>query len=89
LAAAQTAAWVEHITDFHCVGHHWHRKFPLRAIFPFHDLTDPEAAVVRWYVRLLPVSGWFDGSKCGRRLMVEGQMVQSGELHTVVEELWP
>lgn len=40
-------------------------------------------------VRLLPVSRRLHGRKGWGRLMLEGQMVQSGELHTVVEVLRP
>lgn len=37
-------------------GHHRNREFSLRAVASFHDLTDPQAAVLSWNVRLLTIS---------------------------------
>jgi len=75
LPTAEAALRVEHTVDFHGVWDHRNGKFALSTIFSFHDLTDPKAAVVVWNVRLLTVSGWFDGSKRGRRLILNGKMV--------------
>lgn len=38
-------------------------------------------------VRLLTVSGRLDRGKGGRRLMLEGEVVKSRELHTIMEVL--
>lgn len=75
LTTAEAAARVEHAVNLHRIWNHGYRKLALSAVFPLHDLTDPKAAVVVWYVRLLTVSGWFDGSKRGRRLILYGKVV--------------
>jgi len=84
LSAAEAASGIEHVADLHGVGIQGHREFALRAVLAFHDLTDPQAAVMVWNVRLLSVSRWFDGSKRRGRLVLEGQMVEGRELHTMV-----
>jgi hypothetical protein len=43
--------------------------------------------VVRRNVRLLTVSGRLNRGKGGRRLVLEGEVVERGELHTVMEVL--
>lgn len=43
--------------------------------------------MVRRNVRLLTVSGRLNRGKGGRRLVLEGEVVECGELHTVMEVL--
>jgi len=62
MTAAEAAAWIEEIVDFHGRGYHGNRELALGAVLPFHNLANSQAAVMGRNVRLLTVSGRFDGS---------------------------
>ena len=87
MSAAEATASVEEIVDLHGVGNHGNGKFSLGAVFSLHDLTDAQAAVMGRNVRLLTVSGRLNRGKGWRRLVLKGEMMKCGELHTIVKVL--
>lgn len=90
-AAVVAALRVDQLVDFRVAvvlgGHHRDRQFSLRAVTSLHDLADSQAAVLSRNVRLLAVRRRLDRRECWWRLMLQREMMQSGQLNTVVEVL--
>lgn len=50
---------------------HRHRQFALCAIASFHDLRDPQTAVLCWYIRLMSICRRFHRRQCWWWLMLQ------------------